>query len=139
MKEFFLSYTTKNKITKMKNTLSLDFCDVVIYDHYIIVTIKEGTILTPEHNNTLIKITESYFEESPFVYISNRINSYSVNPEIYYKTVQINSLKGFAVVSQEYKAKINAQIEKMFFKKPFEIFSEIEDAVTWAKTLIKRD
>jgi len=138
MKEFFLYYTIENKTVIMKTTLNLDFCDVVIYDHYIVVTIKEGTILTPEHNNTLIKISETYYEQTPFVYISNRINSYSVNPEIYYKTVQITSLKGFAVVSQEYKAKINAQIERMFFEKPFEIFSEIDDAITWAEALVKK-
>ena len=48
----------------------------------------------------------------------------------------IENLKGFAVVSNNYKAKVNAQIEKMFFNKPFETFAEVEDAFKWAESLI---
>jgi hypothetical protein len=62
-----------------------------------------------------------------------------VDPQIYYQTEKIKNLIGFAVVSQNYQAKLNAQIEKMFFKKPFKIFTELEDAVTWAKETTQMD
>ena len=121
----------------MKEILTFDFCDMSIYDHYVVVVMKEGVNITPDHNEVLVQITETYFRNTPFVYITHRINSYSVDPQIYFKTSQIENLKGLAVVSEDYKAKVNAQIEKMFFNKPFEIFGELEDAFAWAESLIK--
>ncbi len=73
----------------------------------------------------------------PFVYITNRINSYSVDPQIYFETSKIKNLAGFAVVSKKYKAKSNAEIEKMFFSKPFEIFGDLDSAKKWATQLLE--
>jgi hypothetical protein len=121
----------------MKEILNFDFCDMSIYENYLVVVIKAGVDITPAHNNVLLKVTKNHFSDKPFVYITHRINSYSVDPKIYFETSKIENLKGFAVVSSNYKAKINAQIEQMFFNKPFEIFTKLEDAFTWANTLIK--
>ncbi|WP_296316709.1 hypothetical protein [Winogradskyella sp. UBA3174] len=123
----------------MKESLQFDFCDMTIYDNYLVVVIKEGVNITPNHNNVLLEVADKYFSEKPFVYITHRINSYSVDPKIYYETSQIETLKGFAVVSSNYKAKINAQIEKMFFNKPFEIFTDLDNAISWADTILKID
>ena len=121
----------------MKETLSFDFCDMSIYGNYLVVVIKEGVNITPDHNKVLVEVTKNHFPDQPFVYITHRINSYSVDPKIYFETSKIENLKGFAVVSSSYKAKVNAQIEQMFFNKPFEIFTKLEDAFTWADNLIK--
>ena len=121
----------------IKETLTYDFCTITIYSHYLVVVMNEGVNVTPKHNNVLVQIYETYYKEKPFVYITHRVNSYSVDPKIYFDTAQIKTLKGFAVVSGNYQAKINAQIEKMFFNKPFEIFSNLEDALAWADELVK--
>ena len=91
----------------------------------------------PKHNKVLVDIAESHFKAKPFVYITHRINSYSVDPKIYYETSKISNLAGFAVVSDKYKAKSNAMVEKMFFSKPFEIFGDLAEAKRWAKTILK--
>ncbi|WP_195806626.1 hypothetical protein [Winogradskyella helgolandensis] len=76
-----------------------------------------------------LKIINTYYSDKPFAYITLRVNSYSVNPEIDYKIPQIESLNGFSVVTSNYQAKTKTQIEKkMVFKKPFEI-KKIEDTV----------
>ncbi|WP_339757358.1 hypothetical protein [uncultured Winogradskyella sp.] len=121
----------------MNKTLTFDFCKMSIYDNYVVVVINEGVNLTPNHNSVLVEVTENHFSEKPFVYITHRINSYSVDPKIYFETSKIENLKGFAVVSSNYQAKINAQIEQMFFNKPFEIFTNIEEAFNWADNLVK--
>ncbi|WP_179377017.1 hypothetical protein [Winogradskyella wichelsiae] len=123
----------------MSQSLKFDFCNLTVFDNYIIVNIKEGINVTPDRNNTLIDITETYFLNKPFVYISNRINSYSVDPKVYLKTSKIKNLEGLAIVSSNYQAKVNAEIEKMFFKKPFEIFSELEEAIVWAHKITKTE
>lgn len=108
-----------------------------IYDNYLVVVMKEGVNITPKHNNVLVEVTKNHFSDKPFVYITHRINSYSVDPKIYLETSKIKNLKGFAVVSSNYKAKVNAQIEQMFFNKPFEIFTKLDEAIRWANELIK--
>ena len=121
----------------MKETLSFDFCDMSIYDNYLVVIIKEGVNITPKYNSVLLEVVENHFFNKPFVYITHRLNSYSVDPKIYFETSKIENLKGFAVVSSNYKAKINAKIEQIFFNKPFEIFTKLEDALSWAESLVK--
>ena len=123
----------------MKDSLTFDFCDITIYDNYIVVVMKEGMNITPDYNDILVGITNKYFHKQPFVYITHRIHSYSVDPKIYFETAKIRNLIGFAVVSAKYQAKVNAQIEQMFFAKPFEIFSNLDDAVKWAKALVETD
>lgn len=116
----------------MRDTLTLEFCHVSIFDNYIVVVMNEGVNLSPSDNYILLDIANDYFKDEPFVYITHRINSYSVDPQIYYETAKIKNLKGFAVVSSDYKAKRNAEVEKMFFSKPFGIFSELNEAYKWA-------
>ncbi|WP_411894967.1 hypothetical protein [Winogradskyella sp. A2] len=122
----------------MKKSLTLEFCDIAIYDNYLVVIMKEGVNLKPEHNSVLIDVANKYYTDSEFVYITHRINSYSVDPKIYYETAKIENLKGFAVVSEDFKAKSNAEVEKMFFNKPFEIFYKLDEALKWANDLINR-
>ncbi|MCT4630052.1 hypothetical protein [Winogradskyella sp.] len=123
----------------MKDSLTFDFCDMMIYDNYIVTIIKEGVNITPDHNEILEEVAIMYFTDKPFVYISHRINSYSVDPKIYFKTTNVKNLKGFAVVSNNYQAKVNAEIEQMFFAKPFEIFENIDEAIDWANELTKKN
>jgi len=121
----------------MKEKLVFNFCDMTIYNHYVVTVMKEGVNITPEYNSILVGVAETYFLDKPFIYITHRLNSYSVDPKIYYETSKIENLKGFAVVSNNYKSKINAQIEQRFYQKPFEIFTELNKAFEWADELIK--
>ena len=99
----------------MIDLLKFDFCDMHIYDNYLIVIMKEGITITPAHNQVLLNVAETYFNSKEFIYISNRLNSYSVDPAVYFETSKIENLAGFAVVSKDYKAKSNAEIEKLFW------------------------
>lgn len=121
----------------MKDLLKFDFCEMHIYDSYVIVTVNEGLTVSPKHNTILNNVVDTYFHNKEFVYITHRINSYAVDPATYFETSKISNLKGFAVVSKDFKAKSNAEVEKLFLKKPFEIFDDLDDAVTWAKSLVK--
>jgi len=125
------------KLFCMEKTLTFEFGVMTIYDKYVVVVVNEGINISLKHNDVLIDVTKTYFSKKPFIYITNRINSYSVDPKIYLETAKIKNLKGLAVVSNNYKAKGNAQIEKMFFNKPFEIFANLENAFSWADDILK--
>ncbi|SDB33001.1 hypothetical protein SAMN03097699_0739 [Flavobacteriaceae bacterium MAR_2010_188] len=121
----------------MTDVLHFDFCKVHIYDKYIVVIMNQGINLDTIHNNVLLNIVDTYFKNKSFVYITHRLNSYSVDPAIYKETSKIDTLAGFAVVTKDYKAKGTAEIERMFFNKPFEIFDELQEAVDWADKILK--
>ena len=80
--------------------LDFFFGEIFVHDNYIIAVMKEGITVTPDLNDVLFDIVTTYFHSKPFVYITNRINSYSVNPIIYKSVSLIETLKAFAVVSK---------------------------------------
>ena len=67
----------------MLKTLEYSFCSIEVYPDYVISYIKKDFHLTPDKNNVLEDIASDYFKNRPFVYISHRKNSYSVDPSIY--------------------------------------------------------
>lgn len=120
----------------MTDVLKYDFCTMYIYDNHMIVIINEGVTVTPKHNEVLLNVADTYYKNKPFVYITHRLNSYAVDPAVYRETSKIENLAGFCVVSSDYKAKRNAEIEKLFLNKPFEIFDSIDEATTWASQVV---
>nr|WP_321236934.1 hypothetical protein [uncultured Psychroserpens sp.] len=121
----------------MTDKITLDFCKIHIYENYMVVTVNTGVNITSEHNEILTDIADTYFKNKPFVYITHRINSYSVDPAVYKETSKINNLVGFCVVSKNYMAKSAAQVEKLFLNKPFEIFDALTEAIEWAQSVTK--
>ncbi|MFK8036786.1 MAG: hypothetical protein AB8B74_00740, partial [Crocinitomicaceae bacterium] len=119
----------------MTDILKYDFCTVYIHDTYLVVEINEGFHLLSSHNQILVNLADTYFRDTNFVYITHRIHSYSVDPIIYKETSKIKNLAGFAVVGKVPLAAANAQIEKLFIQKPFEIFDDLKAAISWAKSI----
>ncbi len=120
----------------MTDKLNLDFCSVIIHDNYMVVEMDSGVHITVKDNATLIDIVDTYFKNKPFVYITNRVNSYSVDPAIYKETSKITNLVGLCVVSKNFMAKSTAEIEKLFFDRAFEIFDTLPEAIVWAKKIL---
>lgn len=102
----------------------------------MIVVMNDGIHVTSVHNRILMNVTDTYYRNRKFVYITHRINSYSVDPKVYIKTSEVENLVGFCVVSKNYKALANAEIEKLFLNKPFETFISMDDAILWAKQIL---
>jgi hypothetical protein len=121
----------------MSTLLTYDFCDVEVHNSYMIVVMNTGTHISPDYNKVLTDIVTAYFSNKPFVYITHRKNSYSVDPTIYKRTSKIKNLVGFAVVAAIPISKANAEVEKQFMTKPFEIFQTLASATKWAKSLVK--
>ena len=121
----------------MRDFLKFDFCEMQIYDSYVVVIINEGLTVLPKHNAILINVVDTYFYKKPFVYISYRLHSYAVDPSTYFETSKIENLKGFAVVSKDYKAKSNVEVEKLFLTKPFETYDDLEDAIAWTTSILE--
>ena len=98
-------------------------------------SIKEGEHITVEKSISQTEAILKYYKDRHFVYITHRINQYTVDINVYNDSSKIDSLLGFVVVSKGIPSVKNAISEKMFLDKPFEIFEDIEDATLWAENL----
>ncbi|SRX55884.1 hypothetical protein [Aequorivita sp. CIP111184] len=121
----------------MIKTLNFEFGEIRVFKNFVVVVMNEGITVKPEYNDDLIAISENYFRDRPFGYITYRKNSYSVNPMVYLKTSKIENLIAFAVVSDDALRIRNLEVERRFLTKPFEHFNNLDDAKDWVNKMIK--
>ncbi|WP_235841580.1 hypothetical protein [Confluentibacter sediminis] len=111
--------------------------EVFVFDHFIIKQVKEGQSSDLLNTSELETIVKEHFENKNMVYISNRVNSYSVNPLVYKEFEKIPNLIAIAVVPHSNSMRLSAELESKFFNKPFEIFENLNTAVSWANRIIE--
>lgn len=118
----------------------LDLGRFVFYKNISISEVSEGTHVTFEKVADMLQIAQSvYGNDVPFVYISNRIHSYSIDPLGYYEAIKLfPNLKAYAIVSQNNRRRTLAVLEKLFMKKPIRVFDDLEKAYEWAERIIQR-
>ena len=114
----------------------LGYTDVFIFEHYLINQIKDGVVISYEHYEVLKAFVEKYFPNSNMVYLSNRVNSYTVNPLVHHKTSTIDNLIGVGIVVDTGLKEQAALFESQFFNKDFEIFVTLQEGIMWATDLI---
>ncbi|WP_040253789.1 hypothetical protein [Psychroserpens mesophilus] len=116
----------------------LDYEDfeLFIFDNFIINQVKEGASIEPHHNELLNEIVQEHFSNRDMVYVSNRVKSYSVNPLIYPKTETIPNVIAIAMIPKTEVMRKNAEYERQFYDKPYEIFNNLTDAMNWVQELV---
>ena len=122
----------------MINTLELDFATIRIYENLIVTECNEGVLLDVPKNRKVLELAGEVFNNGSFGYISNRINSYAVDPMVYRESAAHPQLKAIAVVSESELARSSAKLEKQFYtnKNPFKIFSSLEEAKIWIREIM---
>ena len=108
------------RITSTKKTIvvreyQLDIGTVQVFDDYMVATFDEGATVTLERAYQIIGISEIHFRNRNFGYISQRKNSYAVDPTIYNYLRGLENLKAFAIVSKKEIDMHNFKIEKLFY------------------------
>jgi len=116
--------------------ISNEITTIEIYESYAISTITEGLALDHEHIDWFSDLFDKYYPNTKFGYIANRVNAYSINPLTYYTTAQYKNLSAFAIVCKSQRQKDMALYEKRFYNKPFNVFMEIESAISWVEETI---
>lgn len=118
-----------------KTELKLDFGKLIFIDNILVAELNEGILLDVEKNRILLKIGRKVFKNGSYGYISNRVNSYAVNPMIYLDSSSTPTLKAIAVVSTNPICRQNTMLERQFYKNnnSFEVFKTLEEAINWIK------
>ncbi|MDN3492392.1 hypothetical protein [Winogradskyella bathintestinalis] len=117
--------------------LNYKFGNVFIFGGFVISEINEGVCFSWENHGKLIvddviKVTKN--ESSDLIYISHKINSYSVDPWGWLGFFRSNfNLNGYGVIGYTSHSFVNTVIESLFFKHKINRFSNLETAINWAK------
>ncbi len=125
-------------MTERIKKIELIDVNLEFYDGIVISEVKDDVVFEIEHVEQILRICNEVFEGKDYVYISNRKNNYNVNPTIYFELKDVKSLLGIGIVSERYEALKVASFEKQFSPVPFDIFSNMDEARAWAKTLLKK-
>jgi hypothetical protein len=119
----------------IESSLELEFGSVTFLENIQIAELNEGILFDIPQNREILAIARERFNNQPYGYISNRVNSYSVNPIIYMEAANFPNLVAVAIVSSNPVAQQNALIEKQFFKNKnsFQCFKTLDEAIIWMK------
>ena len=112
-----------------------------IHEDLVIVRFNEGINFTLEDWIEIETVLTDNFK-GKFAWISDRVNSYSIDPTFLLKPEVIEDLNNFVCVAQvNYgkKLKDSTDLAKDFLstKVPFKSFMKLEDALDWAKARLR--
>jgi len=119
----------------------LDIGKFMFYTNVVVGEFYEGVHVTKNNAIEPIQIaSQLYGSSEPIVYISHRLNSYSMDPVGYGEVVKMfPNFIGFAIVSQNRYRRMLVSIEKLFIKKPIGVFYDLEAAFSWADGLLEKE
>lgn len=119
-----------------KDSIVFDFCKLYLNNNYLINIVNEGQFIQLDMLTEFNKTIKDYYKDNPFTYISHRVHSYSLDPKLYSLIPQFYNIQGFAIVSTNFRTIENTNVEKLFFKKQLRVFSNLNEAITWANNLV---
>ena len=125
----------KNK--KVIGELNLEIGKFKFYDNILIGEINEGINMEFKNFLKLMNLIKEIYDDKPIVYISNRVNSYSIDPIGYRNALKFfPKIIGYSVVTNKKPVLSSIAIEKRFFKSEVLVFKDMELAVNWAKIIL---
>lgn len=121
---------------KLHDFFSNEAANVYLYDNFVVIEVNEGATLSFKNGFTLLLKVLTTLGTKPWIYVSNRVNSYAVVPTDYKYLNKVPTLKGFAIINSKTSKLNNAHLEKAFSKKPFTIVSDLSEAYDWGKGIL---
>jgi len=117
--------------------LNYSFGDFFIFKGFVISEIKQGVVVSwKEHAKQYVQDIAYYLgtDGTDVVYISNRINSYSVKAVDWLKFFKSDyTMKAYCIVSDNPMGKMNLMVENLFFNNRIKSFQSIYHAINWVK------
>lgn len=115
----------------------LDFGSYYLCDNFFIMEINEGEHFNWDKLNILLDSLRTYYgNHKVLAYISNRINSYSIDPVLWsYFDKDDSILIAASIVSYRDSTYLNANIEKQIASIPMKRAWSLGEAIDWVKHL----
>lgn len=121
---------------QLKKSIETDIGMLYFYNGIVIIEANEGITLSYKTGFSILIKGLNYLGTKPWVYISNRIHSYSIKPMDYKYLNKVPTLKAVGVVNYREIGHLNAELESKFCKKPFKVFDNLHEAAIWGKEVL---
>ena len=117
--------------------IEFSFGNYYLCDHFAIAEIHEGIHFDWEKMLEVIGVLLDYYGNGIKIsYISNRVHSYSSEPQFWHKFhKEFNFIVASAAVVYTSFAHINAALEKQFSQISFKCCDDLGEAMSWVKHL----
>ena len=119
------------------NELNYSFGNYYLFEGFVVAEINEGVVYSWEKHGKMVtgEIANLYDQNGEdLIYITNRINNYSVNPLGWLQFFKNNyKLKAYGIVTYTKKGYSNTILEKIFMNINIYRFTSLEEAIEWAK------
>ena len=113
------------------------FGKITFKGNIVTAEMNEGILFDTDEKKEIFDYCETIYKGKPYVYLSYRINSYSINPVVYLQETPAYNNMAIAVVTQKPLSKLNTSFEKHFYNKQFEVFSTLEEAEEWLLSILE--
>jgi len=118
-------------------SLKVELGELRFNHRYLVAVFDEGVDLNFENFSEITNIIKTQFENRPFGFISNRINSYSINLSDANKfNKMFPNLKAYAVVAHNPITEKVFEIEEHFFTFNRKSFRNLDDAINWVENTL---
>ncbi len=111
------------------------FGDFYLFDTFIVGEIHEDVHISwNDQGKQIAEELSNLYDNNgkDIVYISNRVNDYSVVPTDWKKFFKFSyNLKAYGIVSYTKTGFFNAMLERMFVNTKLRWFNSLEDAIKW--------
>lgn len=109
------------------------------YENLVIGEINRGAQITLDKVLPLFALAWEQYRNKPAVYISDRKNSYSLDPTMHFETSKlVPFVKGYAWVVYNPMTERVARLEQRFLNFPNAIFHSMDPALVWAWKLLQQ-
>lgn len=120
--------------------LEYSFGTFYVFNGYLISEINEDVNFSWDHHAIQVVDDVSCYLGTlgnNIVYVSNRIHSYSLVASDWLKFFKnYYDLKGYYIVQDKQKNRVNALFEDMFFNGKIKYFQDLEDAIESAESIM---
>jgi len=123
---------------KMLRSIELKYTILEFHSNYVISRVRENVVFSQKQVRDLVEVCSDFYKRKKFVYLSQRVNNYNVDPTIYLNISDVKNLAGIGIVSSNSAALKMANFEQKFSKIPFSIFLEMDDALEWISELTEK-
>lgn len=121
---------------RLKKIMDTEIGKIYFYGNILVVEFNEGISLSYETGFSVLLRCLSILGTRPWVYINNRRNAYATKLTDFKYLNNIPTLKAIGVVNYSELGMLNATLESKFSEKPFEVFTNLEEAMIWAKSFL---
>lgn len=122
----------------MKAEIIPNFGEFEFYEGYFVGRIYDGVNADEKYVEALSRLIYTHYSGSPVIYISDRVNSYSLDPVATKKLIERNNISHALIITHTEPQQISLHTEKILINNVvMDSFDSVELAIAWAENYIK--